>query len=167
MVRKEGGQRTMNIRSRGVFGGGGGEEYVKTWYATKTAVIARPTTANRKIVRHSLLIQLNFSLRYYLSESLCPLRLCVQLFSSLPRRRCLRYLAALRLRHPLIIRCRLFQQFLALFHLRAHCLRALKIRLARRPFFRRREPLIAPQRFPRQRLTLLQARQLIQIAQPK
>src|SRR6266851_6772768 len=45
--------------------------------------------------------------------------------------------------------------------------RLLDARLVCRSFTRRRESFIAPQRFPRQRLELLQARQLLQIAQSK
>src|SRR6267142_2834572 len=62
--------------------------------------------------------------------------LCVLCVEPLFPRRCgFLSFTALRLRHPLVIRRRLFQQFLP--------------------------------RFPRQRLELLQARQLLQIAQPK
>src|SRR5713226_605145 len=45
--------------------------------------------------------------------------------------------------------------------------RLLDARLVCRSFTRRRESFIAPQRFPRQRLKLLQTRQLLQIAQSK
>src|SRR5229473_1465942 len=64
---------------------------------------------------------------------------------------------ARRFRHPLIIRRRLLQQFFSRFD----------IRLVRRSILRWRKSLIAPQRLSRQRLKLLQARQLLQIAQSK
>src|SRR5216683_7382608 len=82
-------------------------------------------------------------------------------------------------RHPLIIRRRLLQQFLPCLHHRkvrrggACPTRSVNIgrlpdaRLVRRSILRWRKPLIAPQRLPRQRLKLLQARQLLQIAQSK
>src|SRR4029077_20244607 len=78
--------------------------------------------------------------------------------------------ATFRFWHPLIIRRRLFQQFLPRFHLRTGGFlrrRLADARPVRRTFPRRRESLIAPQRLPRQRFELLQARQLLQIAQPE
>src|SRR6267143_3191069 len=150
-----------------------------------------------------------------LSESLRPLCLCVYLSSlfpyiltslllyfvlSLPRHRRFRRFVVFRLRHPLVIRRRLLQQFLPRFHLRVHAHligspRIVRIstaicrggafarhsplvtrhfprrrpdaRLIRQPILRRRKSFIAPQRLPRQRLKLLQARQLLQIAQPE
>src|SRR5713101_2811630 len=105
---------------------------------------------------------------------------------SLSRRRRLRRFVTSRLRHTFIIRRRLFQQFLSRFHRRMRALlvasrlivrNSNRVCLARaftrhsplvtHHFLRRRKPLIAPQRLPRQRLELLQARQLLQIAQSK
>src|SRR5260370_13595024 len=86
-----------------------------------------------------------------------------------------------RLRHPLIIRRRLFQQFLPRFHLRTRGLIAgsrLIVRtsasVCRQRTFARHSPLvtrhfphIAAQRLSRQRRKVFQARQLLQIAQSK
>src|SRR5216684_5638137 len=77
---------------------------------------------------------------------------------------------ARRFRHPLIIRRRLLQQFFSRFHLRTSLILRRgrsDIRLVRRSILRWRKSLIAPQRLSRQRLKLLQARQLLQIAQSK
>src|SRR5713101_7542962 len=87
-----------------------------------------------------------------------------------PRRCGFLSLVARRFRHPLIIRRRLLQQFFSRFHLRTSLILRRgrsDIRLVRRSILRWRKPLIAPQRLPRQRLKLLQARQLLQIAQSK
>src|SRR5216684_786357 len=77
---------------------------------------------------------------------------------------------ARRFRHPLIIRRRLLQQFFSRFHLRTSLILRRgrsDIRLVRRSILRWRKSLIAPQRLSRQRLKLLQTRQLLQIAQSK
>src|SRR6266481_4142084 len=76
----------------------------------------------------------------------------------------------LTFRHPLIIRRRLLQQFFSRFHLRTSLILRRgrsDIRLVRRSILRWRKSLIAPQRLSRQRLKLLHARQLLQIAQSK
>src|SRR5438477_766639 len=95
-------------------------------------------------------------------------------FISLPRRRRLLRFAAFSLRHSLIIRGRLFQQVFSRFHLRTRRVsaRGARPRLCgssarHSPLVTRHFPHIAPQRFPRQRLKLLQARQLFQVAQSK
>src|SRR6267142_1109296 len=97
--------------------------------------------------------------------------LCVLCVEPLFPRRCgFLSFTALRLRHPLIIRRRLFQQFLPRFHLRACRIPRRRLpdaRFVRRTFPHRRKPFITPQRFPRQRFELLQTRQLLQIAQPE
>src|SRR5713226_5715039 len=87
-----------------------------------------------------------------------------------PRRCGFLSLVARRFRHPLIIRRRLLQQFFSRFHLRTSLILRRgrsDIRLVRRSILRWRKSLIAPQRLSRQRLKLLQARQLLQIAQSK
>src|SRR5712691_948128 len=131
----------------------------------------RPRVASSILARLTLL----------LCESLRPLRLCVILFplSSLSSHRRLRRFAALRLRHSFIRSRRLFQNHFPRLHLRARdvlrrlaspCPRLAFARhspLVTRHFPRRRKSLIAPQRLPRQRLELLQARQLLQVAQSK
>src|SRR5229473_4668112 len=117
----------------------------------------------------------NFQPLYLRFSILCGL--CVKLL--LPRRRRFPRFFAVALRHSLVIRCRLFQQFLSRFHLRSRrvlcrlvslCPRLAFARhspLVTRHFPRRRKSLIAPQRLPCQRLELLQARQLLQVAQSK
>src|SRR6202158_3680110 len=127
---------------------------------------------------YTLLTGPNFGEHFkLLSKSPRPQRLCVifalsfvLLSLSLPRRRGFPRVLALAFRHPLIIRRRLFQQFLPCFHLRARripCRGLPDARLVRRTFSRRRDSFIAPQRLSCQRLEFLQARQLLQIAQPK
>src|SRR5258708_235864 len=108
---------------------------------------------------------------------LFPTSLPLYLVFSLSRRRGLLRFAALPLRHSFIVRRRLFQQFLPRFHRRqirgcSVCFTALRrssrdARLVSQRILRRRKSLVAPQRFPRQRLKLLQTRQLLQIAQPE
>src|SRR5258708_7604684 len=108
---------------------------------------------------------------------LFPTSLPLYLVFSLSRRRGLLRFAALPLRHSFIVRRRLFQQFLPRFHRRqirgcSVCFTAPRrssrdARLVSQRILRRRKSLVAPQRFPRQRLKLLQTRQLLQIAQPE
>src|SRR5712692_3609560 len=93
---------------------------------------------------------------------------CLLYFSLFPRCCRLRHLVAFARGHPFIRRrCLLGHQFL-FFFLRSSILRWAFVRHS--PLITRRFPrnsFIAPQRFSRQSLKLLQARQLLQIAQPK
>src|SRR5437899_1078719 len=108
---------------------------------------------------------------------LFPTSLPLYLVFSLSRRRGLLRFAALPVRHSFIVRRRFFQQFLSRFHRRqirgcSVCFTVLRrssrdARLVSQRILRRRKSLVAPQRFPRQRLKLLQTRQLLQIAQPE
>src|SRR5216684_3334551 len=106
----------------------------------------------------------NFQPLYLRFSILCDL--CVKFL--LPRRRRFPRFLTVALRHSLVIRSGLFQQFLSRFHLRSRrvlCRRARNIRFVRQPILNGRKSLITPQRLSRQRLELLQARQLLQIAQ--
>src|SRR6266571_2963899 len=117
----------------------------------------------------------NFQPLYLRFSILCDL--CVKFL--LPRRGRFPRFFAVALRHSFIRSCRLFQQLFPRFHLRARrvlrrrvslCPRLAFARhspLVTRHFPRRRKSLIAPQRLSRQRLELLQARQLLQVAQSK
>src|SRR5216684_221659 len=115
----------------------------------------------------------NFQPLYLRFSILCDV--CVKFLR--PRRDRFPRFFAVALRHSFIGRRRLFQQFLSRFHLRSRrvlrrlvslCPRLAFARhspLVTRHFPRRRKSLIAPQRLPCQRLELLQARQLLQVAQ--
>src|SRR6266581_1627137 len=117
------------------------------------------------------------SLRYPFPSLLSSL--ATRHFFSLPRRGRFPRFLAVALRHSFIRSRRLFQNHFPRLHLRARrvlrrraslCPRLAFARhspLVTRHFPCRRKSLIAPQRLPRQRLELLQARQLLQIAQPK
>src|SRR5258708_12587972 len=99
--------------------------------AQNMAATAKPTMAKRRMKRQSLLIESQLLSEQFSSlRPLCTLSLCVNFSSPFPyfltssprtfsfsRHRRLRRFLVCRLRHPLIVRRRLFEQFLPRFHL--------------------------------------------------
>src|SRR6266704_3658614 len=150
-------------------------------YAKRTAVITNPITASITANRFCLstitftsprISASSASLRYPFPSLLSPL--VTRHFFSLPLRGCLPRFFAVALRHSFIRSRRLLQQLFPRLHLRARDVLRRLASLCSRLAFARHSPLVtrhfpqvAPQRLPRQRLELLQARQLLQVAQSK